>query len=110
VQDQQHGVVAVLAPQLDPLVDPADPNEALLDDPVGGGDLKRLGHPALAHFAPGQPADRRRGDDAGRATQNGADHGCPKVPGVALCRPAGASVCRCKDSVQSPVLSPVWRS
>jgi hypothetical protein len=36
MQDQQHRVVAVFAPDLDPLVDPTDPNEALLDDPVGG--------------------------------------------------------------------------
>jgi hypothetical protein len=76
VQDQQHGVVAVLAPDLDPLVDPADLDEPLLDDPVGGGDLQCLGDPALACLAPGQATDCRGGDDAGRASQNGADHAC----------------------------------
>jgi hypothetical protein len=55
VQDQQRRVVAVLAPELDPLVDATDLDEALLDDPIRGVDLKCLGHPALARRAPDQP-------------------------------------------------------
>src|SRR5829696_3552782 len=76
VQDQQHGVVAVLASDLDPLVDPTDPDEALLDDPVRGGDLQGVGDLALAYLAPGQPTDRCCGRDTGRASQDGFDHLC----------------------------------
>jgi hypothetical protein len=80
VQDQQHGIVAILTPELEPLVDPADRDEALLDDPIRGVDHEGLGHPALARRAPDQPTDRRRGDDAGRASQSFADHGCSQGP------------------------------
>ena len=75
VQDQQDRVAAILTAELEPLVDATDGDEALLDDPVWGGDLQRLGHPALTRLAPGQPADRRCGDEGGRAAQHGADHG-----------------------------------
>jgi hypothetical protein len=76
VQDQQHRVGTVLAPDLDPLVDPTDPDEALLDDPVRSGDLQGVGDLVLAYLAPGQPADRCCGHDTGRASQNGSDHLC----------------------------------
>jgi hypothetical protein len=76
VQDQQHGVVAVLAPDLEPLVNPADLDEPLLDDPVRGVDLERVGGPALAGLAPGQAPDHGHGDEGRHAGQNGSDHLC----------------------------------
>src|SRR4029453_2962719 len=74
VQDQQDRVVAVLAAELDPLVDPADVDKPLLKDPVGGGDRQGLGDLALARLAPGQPTSYRRDGDSGRTSQNGSDH------------------------------------
>jgi hypothetical protein len=42
MQDKQHGIVAVLPPDLDPLVDPTDLDVAFLDDPVGVSILSGL--------------------------------------------------------------------
>jgi hypothetical protein len=74
VQHQQHGVGAVLAAQLDPLVDPTDPDEPLLDDAVGGGDLEGLGDPALPRLAVGKPPDHRHAGEGRHAGQNRSDH------------------------------------
>src|SRR6266540_609037 len=73
MQDQQHGVVAVFTADLDPLLDPADPNEAFLDDPIRGVDGQRLGDAALALLAVGQAADHQRCDGARNPGQDG-DH------------------------------------
>ena len=74
MHDEQHGVVAVPAPDLDSLVYPANPDEPFLDDPVRGADHQRLGDPALAHLAVGQPADQRCRDGASHAGQDAYDH------------------------------------
>src|SRR5829696_5000077 len=110
VQDQQHRVVAVLASDLDPLVDPTNLDEPLLDNPVGGGDLQRLGHPALARLAPDQAANHRRGDDAGRATQNLADHGCsPRSPALP-CAVGWEQACAAARTLsRARFVPPVWR-
>jgi hypothetical protein len=47
MQDEQHRVIAVLATDLDPLVDSTDPDKLFLCDPVRSVDHERLGHPAL---------------------------------------------------------------
>src|SRR6266511_5696712 len=73
MQDQQHVVVAVFTADLDPLLDPADPNEAFLDDPIRGVDGQRLGEAALALLAVGQAADHQRCDGARNPDQDG-DH------------------------------------
>jgi hypothetical protein len=62
------------------LLDPTNLDERCSTIPFWGVDHECLGRPALARLAPGQPADRRGGDDAGRATENGADHGCSQGP------------------------------
>ena len=41
-----------------------------------GGDDQRLGDPALAHLAVGQPADQRCRDSASHAGQDAYDHQC----------------------------------
>jgi len=73
MQDQQHGVVAVFTADLDPLLDPADRDEAFLDDPIRGVDGQRLGDAALALLAVGQAADHQRCDGARNPGQDG-DH------------------------------------
>jgi len=73
MQDQQHGVVAVFTADLDPLLDPADRDEAFLDDPIRGVDGQRLGDAALALLAVGQAADHQRCVGARNPGQDG-DH------------------------------------
>jgi hypothetical protein len=47
MQDEQHRVIAVLAADLDPLVDFTDSDKPFLHDPVRSVDHERLGHAAL---------------------------------------------------------------
>jgi hypothetical protein len=47
VQDEEDRIIAVLAPDLDPLIDATYPDEPLLHDSVWGVDHQRLGHFAL---------------------------------------------------------------
>ena len=56
----------MLAPNADPLVDPADLDEALLDNAVGRRDLERLGRLELTQLAVGQPSGGRRSQRTGR--------------------------------------------
>jgi len=48
VQDKEHRVIAVLAADLNPLLDSTDPDEPLLNDAVWSVYHQRLRHLALA--------------------------------------------------------------
>jgi hypothetical protein len=109
VQDQQHRVGAVLAPELDPLVDPPDLDEALLDDsviPLGVSISSALVTRRWRVLRQASPPTTGAAMMPAAPPRMVRIMAAPQVPGVALCCRAGASVCRCKDSVQSPFLPP----
>jgi hypothetical protein len=74
MQDEQHRVIAVLATDLDPLIDFTDPDKPFLDDPVRSVDHERLGHTALPRLAVDQPTGDRHGRYARCSSHDCSDH------------------------------------